>query len=322
MDRFTDSLGKKFFLQFRKLVPGIKLTLKEKTPRSTVSKFVQWKTFFINEGMFRFFNDTVITGTDTAIKQKISTPKENRYLNQLKFVYENYRALYPFDIQLQVEQAKHFIKPALTANYFLNYAEGNGMQVRFFAGKFIYTQEKTISNQFETERYHLNLSGASGYEDYTYSDYFIARNKFEGLASQQIKTSDGAFKVRTELLAEKVGKTDDWLMAVNFNSPFPQKLNPLSVLPIKIPLYVFADVGTYAEAWDRTADTDRFLFDAGFHLPLFNKTINIYFPVIYSNVYREYFKSTIIKNRLFKAATFSINLNHQTIGKLKNQLGL
>ena len=49
------------------------------------------------------------------------------------------------------------------------------------------------------------MTGPNGYEDYTYSDYFAGRNEFEGLASQQIMMRDGAFKVRTDLLADKIG---------------------------------------------------------------------------------------------------------------------
>jgi hypothetical protein len=116
-----------------------------------------------------------------------------------------------------------------------------------------------------------------------------------------------------------VGKTDNWLAAVNFNTSVPQKLNPLSVLPVKIPLHLFADIGTYAEAWEREADVDRFLFSAGFHLPLFNEVLNIYIPVIYNRVYSDYYKSTIPKNRLFKTISFSINFYNAQLRKLNHE---
>jgi hypothetical protein len=228
--------------------------------------------------------------------------------------------LYPFDVTLQVEQAKDFVRTALTANYFFNYAEGGGLAVRFFAGKFSYLKGKTIQKQFATDRFHLNMTGPKGYEDYTYSDYYIGRNKFEGLANQQIMIRDGAFKVRTDLLATKIGKTDDWLMAANFNTTIPDKINPLSILPVKLPLRVFADIGTYAEAWDKDADTDRFLFDAGLHLPLFAETINIYIPIFYSKVYSTYFKSTIPDRRFLKTISFEINLFPQALKKLNREL--
>jgi hypothetical protein len=164
------------------------------------------------------------------------------------------------------------------------------------------------------------MTGPKGYEDYTYSNYFIGRNKFEGLPNQQIMIRDGGFKVRTDLLSSKIGKTDDWLMAANFSTSVPEKINPLSVLPIKIPLRVFADIGTYAEAWEKGADTDRFLFDAGLHIPLLDESLNIYIPLFYSKVYSTYFKSTLPENRFLKTISFSINLYSKTFKKLNREL--
>jgi hypothetical protein len=168
----------------------------------------------------------------------------------------------------------------------------------------------------ETDRYHLNMTGPNGYEDYTYSDYFAGRNEFDGLLSQQIMVRDGAFKVRTDLLADKVGKTDNWLVAANFSSSIPSNINPLSVLPFKFPIKVFADIGTYADAWKKNADLDRFLFDAGLHIPILKATINIYIPLLYSKVYKDYIRSTIEKkNRFFKTISFSIDISNFSLRK-------
>lgn len=124
---------------------------------------------------------------------------------------------------------------------------------------------------------------------------------FEGAASQQITERDGAFKVRTDLLADKVGKTDDWLVAVNFSTTIPNSINPLNLLPVKIPIKLFADIGTNAESWKQNAETDRFIFDAGLHFPLFKETVNIYIPLLYSKIYTDYIKSTIAeKGRFWK----------------------
>jgi hypothetical protein len=164
------------------------------------------------------------------------------------------------------------------------------------------------------------MTGANGYEDYTYSNYFLGRNKFEGLASQQIMMRDGGFKFRTDLLGNKVGKTDDWLTALNFSTTIPDKINPLSVLPFKIPVRLFVDIGTYAEAWDRGTEGDRFLYDAGLHFALFNESLNIYVPLIYSNVYKEYYKSYLSENRFFKNISFSIDLNTSSLKKLHHEV--
>ncbi|MEP7250971.1 MAG: hypothetical protein ABI683_01290, partial [Ginsengibacter sp.] len=176
--------------------------------------------------------------------------------------------------------------------------------------------------QFETDRYHLNMSGPKGYEDYTYSNYYFGRNEFDKFSSQQIMIRDGGFKVRTDLLADKIGKTDDWLAAANFKTNFPQKLNPLQVLPIKIPLKVFLDVGTYAEAWKKNSPTGKFIYDAGLQISVLKDLVNIYFPILYSKVYDSYFKSTIPDKRFWKNVSFSIDIQNFSFSKLSNQFGL
>lgn len=318
-DQFTDSAGKKTFLGFEKYVPGIKFTLKEKNPRSNFNRFIQFKSFLIREDGLRFFRDTVISlpGPDTSITNKYRTVAENRTLNQLKFVIENNRALYPYRGELKIEQGKDFFRTAFTGNYFFNYPKEGGLRVRLFAGKFIYSGSKTITKQFQTDRYHLNMTGPNGYEDYTYSDYFIGRNKFEGMASQQIMVRDGGFKVRTDLLADKVAKTDDWLVAANLSTTIPSAINPLSILPFKIPLQLFLDIGTYAEAWKNKAENDRFLYDAGLQLSLLRETIHIYVPLIYSSVYRDYLQSVLLKKeRFFKKISFSIDISNFSFRKI------
>ncbi len=253
------------------------------------------------------------------------TLKEHATLNQLLLVFENYRALYPWRGELKVEQGKDFIRTAFTGNYFFNYAKGGGLNLRVFGGKFIYSGSKTFTKQFNTDRYHLNMTGPNGYEDYTYSDYFIGRNEFEGTFSQQLMVRDGAFKVRTELLADKVGKTDDWLMAINLNSGFPTSLNPFTFLPDEFPFHlkVFADIGTYAEPWKRNSTEDKFLFDAGLQLSVLKETINIYLPLVYSKVFKDYIQSTLPKkNRLLKVISFSIDLSNFNFRKFDRKLDL
>jgi len=315
-DEFTSDDDIKTSLSFQKIVPGIKLIFKEKNSRSTSTSFIQFKSFLIKEDGLNFYRDTIITGIDTSIFNRYKTSSENRTLNQLRFVLENNRKLYPYRGELKMEQGKDFFRTAFTGSYFFNYAKEGGLDVRLFAGKFFYTSSKTFSKQFATERYHLNMTGANGYEDYTYSDYFIGRNKFDGAASQQIMMRDGGFKVRTDLLADEVGRTDDWLASVNFSSSVPSAINPLSLLPVKIPVKIFVDIGTYAEAWKQDANTDRFLFDAGFQIPVCKGLINIYLPLIYSDVYKNYIQSIYLKkNRLLRTISFSIDISNLNFRK-------
>jgi hypothetical protein len=316
MDEYTDSAGNKNYMGFSKIVPAIKIIFRNKTALSTMEKSVQWKTYFIQETGLLFTRDTV-TQSDL-----ITYPKSSRYLNQLQAKLENHRALYPYSGELLAEQAQDFIRLAFEGKYSFNYPKGGGMNVRIFGGKFIYLGDKTVFKQFETDRYHLNMTGANGNEDYTYSNYFLGRNEFQGALSQQIMIRDGGFKVRSDLLANKIGKTDNWLAAANFQADLPKQFNPLQLLSFKIPLKLFLDAGTYAEAWEKNPPTGKFIYDAGFQLPLLKSMINIYIPVLYSKVYADYFKSTLSGNRFWKNISFSIDIQNFSFSKFFNQPAL
>ncbi|MGG9972501.1 M1 family metallopeptidase [Ferruginibacter sp. SUN002] len=311
---FTDSNNHTEYLYFSKLVPSIKINFAKKNPRSHVSKFIQWKTFFIAQKGILFTRDTV------ANADIITYPITNKYINQLRFVIENDRVLYPYNGELKVEQGKSFVRAAFTGNYFFNYVKGGGMNVRLFAGKFFYLGDNTFLKQFETDPYHLNMTGPRGYEDYTYSNYFYGRNEFEKISSQQIMQRDGFFKVRTDLLSSKIGKTDKWLAALNLTTDVPKNINPLQMLPIKIPLKAFFDIGTYADAWQKNATTGRFIYDAGLQISLFKDIVNIYVPILYSKVYSDYFKSTITEKRFWKNISFSIDIQNIKLKKTFPQI--
>jgi hypothetical protein len=302
MDDYWPETGPRIHQSFSKLSPGLRLEWKEKNARSTVIKSILWKSFFIGEDELRFQRDTV---NDLDI---ISTVRTSYNIHQLSFAWENYRALYPWKAELRMEAGNGFGRMNLTGNYFFNFRKKGGVALRGYFGKFIYAGGKTTEKVFDTDRFHLNMSGPKGYEDYTYSNYFIGRNEFEGFPSQQIMIRDGAFKVRTDLLGQKVGKTDNWLAAVNAVMDVPDRFNILNALPVKIPLKIFADVGTYAEAWDEDNQDARILFDAGLQFSFLKNTINLYVPLLYSKVYRDYFKSTP-GNNFFQRISFSIDIH-------------
>lgn len=326
MNSFTDSTGKENLMGFKKIVPTIRYTLANKSAKSSMKKYIQWKTFLISETGINFRRDTILQ------KDIITYPISNRYLNQLSFVVENSRTLYPYNAELLAEQAEQFIRLTLTTNYFFNFAKGGGLNLRFFAGKFFYITEKTLLTQYQTDRYHLNMTGPKGDEDYTYQNYFAGRNEFaytaynptvsaaknftRGLPVAQIMQRDGFFKIRTDLLSNKIGKTDNWLSAINISTTIPNAVNPLNLLPVKIPLKLFFDAGTYAEAWDKNNANGRFLYDAGLQLSLFKNSLNIYFPVLYSKVYKNYVNSTIGEKKFLKNISFSIDLQNLALNKL------
>ncbi len=320
MDEILDQKGEKIYLGVNKIVTGLRLTMKEEPTHNTRQRFIQWKSYFFKEDGFTFTPDTIINGIDTTIEYRIGKEGANRHLGQLRIQWEDFRALYPWKAELKAEVNADFLRLAFTGNYFFNYSKGGGMNVRFFAGKFIYLTDKTSQVEFLTDRYHLNMTGANGYEDYTYSDYFVGRNRFNKVPSQQIMVRDGGFKVRTDLLSDKVGKTDDWLAAINLTTTIPQSINPLSILPVKIPLRAFFDIGTYAEPWVRNSVEDRFLFNGGLQVSFFKETVNIYFPLVYSRVYKDYIQSVIGTKRFARSISFSIDLSNFSPRKISGPL--
>lgn len=311
MDEYTDESATKWNTGFRKIVPGIRLQFKEKNARSTVLRYIQFKQFLIEEDKLQFYRDTVL---DLNLARTI---KSDYGISQLKLVYDQFRVLYPYRLEIQMEASKDFGRLTFTGNYFFNYKKKGGLQLRLFAGKFMYFGDKTSSKRFATSRYHLNMTGPKGNEDYTYSNYFAGRNEFDGLYAQQVMMRDGAFKVRTDFLSNKIGKTDNWLSALNMAADIPDRLNPFSLLPFKIPLKIFADVGTYADVWEKESEDPRFVFDAGLQVSLFRSTLNIYIPLVYSKVYRDYYKS-VPGNSFFNRISFSIDLPELNARKLVN----
>lgn len=295
---YTDSVGKTTHLQFVKWVPQVRVVFRNNDARSLLTRFAQFKLYNIVRDELHFYWDSV------QVKNTYAVNNKNITIGQLRYVEENSRALYPYRWEFQIEMSKDFGRLVHTGNYFFNFPNKGGLNVRWFAGKFFYLGDKTGSRRFAADAYHLNMSAPKGYEDYTYNNYFLGRNEFEGFFSQQVMMRDGGFKVGTNLLSDKVGKTDDWLGALNFTAT----LHP------KFPVKLFADLGTYSEAW-KTNDASRLLFDAGFQVSLLKDVVNVYVPVVYSKVYRDYFRS-YPDNNFWQRISFSIDIQNISFKKI------
>lgn len=306
---FTDTSGKKYTLGYFKISPYLKFTFKEIDPRSTLKKSLLIRFYALQEDKMIFHESTN--------ELKKTTYAYN--ILQSKFTIENTRILYPWKAVLSAESHNDFYRLHLEGKYFLNYAHKGGVNIRFFAGKFMYKSNPGNLQRLNLERYHLQMTGPKGSEDYTYSTAFLGRFDTEGFSSQQILERDGFFKVRTDLLSDKVGRSDNWLTTINMEMDIPDRLNPLLRLPIKLPLRLFLDVGTNGNIWQSTADQPRFLYDAGIQISLFNHAVNVYFPLMYSTVYRDYFRS-VPGNNFFQRMSFCIKTNGLNLNKLLSTL--
>jgi peptidase M1-like protein len=300
-----DSNANKIFGGFYKIAPALRFTFKNKTPRSTLEKWIEFKTFIIGEKSFNYFFKSSDSNYYPA-KQNYVT----RYLNQLTYNIDDYRVLYPYHIQLQLQQASDWYRVNFTTNYFFNYAKGGGMSVRFFAAKFGYIGSGA-GKQLETSSYQPKLTANNGSEDYTYSNYFLGRTEFDGFASQQVMIKDGGLKIRVDQFDYVTGRSQNWVAAVNLNSSLPA-----SIIPPKIPLKIFFDIGSYSEAWGSLPQTGKFLYVGGLQFSLLKNIINIYAPFIYSSDFSSVLKTLGKDNTFGKRISFSIDIQNINFKKI------
>lgn len=293
-DDGRDSLGKKVFADMYKVVPFVKLDLP--SPSYKIKRSIEFKTYIIGE------RDLEYSMNSNSMFYPGKGKTKKRYLNQLTFNYSINRALYPHSAQVQIQQSKSFYRINLTGRHYFNYPDGGGMNVRLFAAKFGYLGAQTPAKRFETLRYQPKLTAIRGNEDYTYSNYFIGRNEFDGLLSQQVMMRDGDLKLRTDIFEDLQGRSDKWVASVNFSSTLPD------IFPIRVPWRIFLDAGTYSDSWERETSQPRFLYVAGLQLSLFREFLNIYAPLLYSQRFRDRLKSVPEQNTFFKKISFSIDV--------------
>jgi hypothetical protein len=302
-----DSLKNDLYAGFTKFVPEVTFWFNKKDPQSTITKWLNFKSFSITEQAFEF--NTKVAQPDSGFNYVAKKTSKSRYVNQLTFGLRNDRLLNPYDAQLQLQQAEQFMRLQLTANYFLTYDQkGNGLDVRFFAGKFFYLTSKTLTSQANLSRYQFGMynSPATG-DDYTYNNPIIERSQNDNLSSRQIFVRDGGFKFRNDFYGGGApGRTDDWMVAVNFATDIPDSYNPLSVLPFRIPIRLFLDLGTYAEAWQKGTTLSKFLYEAGLQLR-FKKIFQLNYVFMHSADF-DYPKTLNGQEAWQQNLTFSIHL--------------
>jgi hypothetical protein len=220
------------------------------------------------------------------------------------------RNLYPYSANLDIMQVKNILRLSWTGKYFFTYnSKGEGISTRLFAGKIFYLKDQTNEVLNNNALYGFYMNGATGVQDFLYSDYFIGRNENSGWMTQQIMERDGFFKVKVPAgSSSNFGFSDNWLSSLNIVADIPESVNPFQVLPFKIPLKIFVDAGTYSELWSDNVNSEKLLYDAGFQLSFFKSLVNVYIPIVYSKQYRTTYNS-IPGHKFWNTISFSINLD-------------
>jgi len=303
-----DSNNSNIFGGFYKIAPYLRLTFSNHSPRNSMEKWIEFKTYVIGEKSFTYSQKS-----SDSLYYPAATGFATHYINQLTFKMEDYRALYPYQAAVQIQQGSDFYRLNLNGIYFFNYAKGGGLTLRLFAAKFGYVGGKTVLKQSETSIYQPKLTASRGEDDYTYENDFIGRNESTGFPSQQIMMRDGGLKIRTDLFQGLQGRSDNWVTAININTTLPNHL-----FPVKLPVKIFLDIGTYSDAWGSQPPTSRFLYVGGLQISLLKDIINIYIPIFYSSNFSNSLKTVPEENTFWKRISFSIdvqNVNFRRIFK-------
>jgi hypothetical protein len=289
--------------KFYKLQPFIKLTFDKSKGDERPSHTLTFRHIQIWEQAYNFL--------ETVDEINIFEKNTTRFCtNELNYTVQYKHALFPFRAATRLEFNKNYVKQSVEWDQKFRYnKKGSMVSVRLFSGAFIYRNEDF--KDLGRKRFAYNLSGVSGRNDYLYDYNYLGRSENTGFHSQQIAMGEGNFKVITPQLNIQEGQTVNWLMAANFKVDFPVK---------KIPIKLFADLG-YSVDKVLNVKTDlpvkQFHYDLGLALSVFDEAVEVYFPFLMSQNFKDYYKSNLPK--FGQRITFMVDLGKLNIHqKLRN----
>tara|TARA_Y100000589_G_scaffold332104_1_gene389318 strand:+ start:11002 stop:14034 length:3033 start_codon:yes stop_codon:yes gene_type:complete len=243
-----------------KNAPFVRLHFKKSYPRSHSKAYLQYRFININEEQPVFFTLQNNDGSSTSFYDKNTI---NYQINELGIYLKNNDLLSPYSASAVFQYNPDFLRLNATANFKFAYRKpGNGLNIRFFVGTFIF-------NNNANPRFNFGLAGNT---DYTYDLVYLGRTETSGILNQQFYVNDGGFKNPVS-----VAGGNKWLTALNIESSTPIKL-----------IGLYGDVGLVANEirnndGDLVDDVSSPVYDAGVSLNLIPKMFQIYFPVIISS---------------------------------------
>lgn len=213
-----------------------------------------------------------------GFKYNSDSTQRRFYANNLTYSFERNNKNFPFDFNIQFEQARQFMKMSIEANSFIRYQlkdYNTGLHLRFFSGTFLY-RNKNFRPRL-APNYGYTLSGTTGVNDYKYDDYYFGRNEAEGLSSNQISNNNGFMKfVSPPMQSYQEGRSVNYIMALNIVLDFP-----IQYVPVKL----FADIGFSSDKQINTIQNlpyNKFYYDAGLMFSFFNRGLEFYLPFLVS----------------------------------------
>lgn len=278
------------FAHYFKVAPSVSFTFKERSAMSKVERKLLLRQYNIGEEYFTYTQNPV----DSLYRPSVASAQHTYAL--LRYEHKNNRTFHPFDYNIEAQFGQNFIKLGLETKLRIDYDVPNkSFYLRAYAGKFISTNANT-----DNSRYYLNTT-FSGVNDYLLDGTYYGRNENEGAAAQQISIQEGGFKIPTNLYANPLGRSDDWLLALNLKTDLP-----LGKLPVRL----YADIATFANAKRLDPAGDAVSFSAGIEVYLLKGVCSFYLPLVMSKSYSNYIKELYGDKKFLRSITFALNLRN------------
>ena len=293
------NISQPLYARYEKVAPSLNFIFKEKNPLSTVTRTLLLRGYFIREENFNFYQD----GTDSLYRPALFSSQ--KLYGRLSYEHQNERLFNPFSYKGELVMGNTFATLSLEGNIKIDYNLRNkAFYARAFAGKLFPFTSEPIDG-----RYSLNMTSTAG-NDFLYDELFFGRSEQEGVAAHQIVIAGGGFKIPTPRYAHDIGESEDWLAAINLKTDLPLG---------KLPLRLFFDAGTFANAAKLNPSGSNILFAGGLELHLLGDFFTLHLPLVMSEDYRDYFRSVLGRNSPLDALTFSLQFNGQKLLQLPRQ---
>lgn len=297
---------------YEQLVPQVKFKFRNKSVHSTLNKSVELRHNRINKGPFSESPDSSVIRFIGGLSQR-----EDYYVNKLNFELDNHRIINPFTWKVELEQHPRFGKITSEFEYKFTYRKKKkGLSIRAFVGGFLWNDLRGLTPVSDDRLYEFKPSGNNGDQDYLFEHYFLGRQEFEGLMSQQIIIKDGGLRARTDGVSGDLGTSGSYMYALNFDLDFPKKL-PFSlywnlVKSGENPMIRYTDFRDELRVFDYA--------EIGVALKVVPDIVEIYFPLIYNQELEGAVNLT--SDTYFKKISFMIDFNRMRLIKNLRDQGI
>jgi len=302
--------------RYTRIVPSMNFELRKRTPRSPVSQNITIKYVRVLQENATFFRDTF----PNSVAQYTGNKLNDWGVIQASYSYQNSNTINPFSLVASLEfmpdgvdannpfdRDNTYAKLALEGTYRYVYQAGKGIDFRLFAGTFLYNANRDFGD------FTFNMT-RQGYQDNNFDDYYFGRSETEGIWSQQVQLTDGAFK--TPLQRSDYGESNAFLFAVNFKADLPIKL------PLNLPIKPYFDIGYFKNTAPSVTPEPGYelMLSGGLAIEFADGVAGLYLP-IFSNERL----SNALQSRgsgYFNRVGFTLNLNRMNPFELLRGLSL